>query len=921
MKKYMITGLLCLSIIFCIDSYAVETKIGAGSAVGNVVAGLDLLDLDEPLHEGKRQKLRNGMESSLGSSGEEGVEPLDISAESEDVFIKTYDAVNYVKSEGPAETDGYDSKGINIVKYYTMKDSLSGSSLLMSYYITKDATNKIEIVDEQFTNGYKLVSWFTSNDSWLPSNDEDFGLVGDHHNGLYSGTGAEKLIIENDKTLHLIYELEPVQRSVTVKKFIRNRLGEERVETAEINTEFTDSYNAELTGCKLLSAKLYEEPVDVQSWEQLAETGLDIGFVDDDNIRLTDSARALYLLYQEADYEPLHLYANELSYRYSLSDLTGHNLFKIYNYVPSALEGRAFSPECNGHKCSDSSCDKLHYCTKEFKYLEVGSNFIKEHFVDNYNYDINTSFIRDFKQLDSGEKKEFVSWKGGYTDSLEPDAEFTIYRQKSRDKVTLYPNLNNNLTSELYKIGLDVNNDSSYKPLNHREAQSTYTEEQFTNTFSTHFEPAYDRVTEVKWVWELISPYDRETARDSYKMDYAVGHAPSDANSYYSREGNVITHYFLGSENSGLEEVSEPLQEIIEGEGAVYGTVRNKDLKFYPYVAMKYMSKDRTVSDVYVLSENASTVATYDNSNCVAVKIPVKGKGLQFMDKSLMRSEKADTVEVDNSAETEIEESAEIKETAKNDDNLGETVYDMSEFEPAKNDIWDIVGNNAVVEDVVDFSKLLKVRPKANVIDITMIALPLSSVNNQEEADKQGVDMDYDASIDRKVNADLYKKHINYDFAEFILSDLNHIKYYKVCLDNDKVLAVDDLGLTKSLSDAYSELKFVYDSLGAVSYIKSCNMHLYKIVTDTSGFMAILKDDVELVKSNKLEDILANDEVLELDNNTKVITNLFNALERSDLTLDREGNTWYYEAFNGLNVLVFDALVVDTDGGTEKWET
>lgn len=845
MKKYIILICVMMSFAFLMPftSYGDELDL----------VDFGLFDLEKPLYDREREERLQGSNTA------------------ENLFCRTYDSVNYNKSEGPAETNGYDDKGVSIVKYYTVKDDVSGLRLLMSYYITKNASNKIDIVDEQYYNGYKLADWFTSEDDWIPSDDECLDELYNHKNGLYSGQGAQKLVMEQGKVLHLVYELEPVEKHINIVKFIRNESGEERVEVSQYNSENSGSYNAEVTGCKLIYAKYSGEYVEVQSWEDVnSMANLDF---DDDMVSLSDEIGTLYLLYQESGYNNLHLYANELSYRYSLNELTNSNLFKVYNYVPSALEGRAFSPECNGHKCNDSSCDKLHYCTNEFKYLDVGANYVVEHLTDNYNYDINTSFIRDYKQIGESKVKEFVSWKGGYTSCIEPNAEFTLYRQKNRDKVTLYPMLNDVLSQELYKIGLDVKVDSSYKPLNKREAQSTYTEEQFVNTFTTHFEPAYDRVSEVKWVWELVSPYGRETARDSYKMQYAKGHSPDDANSYYSREGNVVTHYFLGSENSGLEGLSE--DENITG-------IKNKDLKFYPYFAMKYMATDKSVSDVYVLSENMSTIATYDNSSNVYIKHKPR-TDIRFINRELLDTIKSDDVitedtDVNTYVDAEIDTEIEV--------------------EP----VWNILNIEENSSKTECFDGLLDINKNAQVIDSDAIQVPLFSGNN--DMDNKIV---YDPSIDRQSNIDIYSKHINY--AKFEYKGLEHLRSYKVCLDNDMVSAVDDMGFTTSISDAYNSLRLIYNDLSDGRYVKSCNVYLYEIVTDTSGYLSVLKNGKELIKGNSLDTILTNQEVLELDNKTKVITNLFNGLERSDITLDRNGNKWYYEAFNGLNILVLDLLV------------
>ena len=272
----------------------------------------------------------------------------------------------------------------------------------------------------------------------------------------------------------------------------------------------------------------------------------------------------------------------------------------------------------------------------------------------------------------------------------------------------------------------------------------------------------------------------------------------------------MVTKYYVGTENVGLEEV-RGLENT--------KTEENKLLKFYPYVKMKYMDAAWQESDVYVTSENLSTVRSYN--------------------------------------------SVESKEMAR----------PKSIFKKAKffNMYVDSVQSDGVNEDLEElFEK---------------------------------------SAINYKVK----------DWDNFIQS-----KEYVVCLADDKVEAVDNTGFITKESDAVGYLKDKYN-INTESYdsglvMKQSQYTIYKINTNTDGDLWVTKNGEQVgikfgYKSDRREsdltEFLASSlELLEIENHTKVFTNLYNALDRNTESLDRNGEPWYFEAFNGLEVIVCDTTFI-----------
>jgi hypothetical protein len=85
----------------------------------------------------------------------------------------------------------------------------------------------------------------------------------------------------------------------------------------------------------------------------------------------------------------------------------------------------------------------------------------------------------------------------------------------------------------------------------------------------------------------------------------------------------------------------------------------------------------------------------------------------------------------------------------------------------------------------------------------------------------------------------------------------------------------------------------------------------YTIKSDTDGNVTVCKDGstlASIIKSEGLLGLLSNSEVAELDEKTKLITNYMDVIDRNK-GKDRDGNSWYNEAWDGISVVMTEQLI------------
>lgn len=824
--------------------------------------------------------------------------------EKQTITVNTFDILNYSDTDGPCEL--VDAVGdVNIVKYYQMTDNISGEVIPLSYYAVCDTVSLIKIIDEQKYNNFKLVDWFTSIDDWTPS-DKELNTVykyneikNMYNNGTLAGTGEMELNLENlsDKTLHILYNYEPVKSVFNIVKLDTDY---NIIDSITLNKRPDGGvYNSDLLGYSLnyyiLSANdkvsnINESVIDsLGEKREVVDNNLNI------NLSLSLDAKTLYLVYDKIEKNTLMLYGNELAYPYSLSDLVGKsNLLSVYDYVPSAYEGKAYIPECFGHICEEEGCEVVHKCFSHdygSKRLSVLNNTWTVSVDDTYNYNALTNNIKDYKVKNKLSVTGITDFYGGNGDDYQiiPDAEFVFYRQPDIDKITLYPNKNNNVEvyNALLSIGLDVERDSSYRPLKSRAAQDTFTEESFYNTLSTHWTDGESRDTSLSWIWKIWCDYASEESTGDYNTHYEIGHSPDDLNSYYSYTNNLQTNYYIGKFSQSNEQI-EDVREIGGEDLGYIWSFAGSNLSFYPYFRMIYKDLNNKELDVYVTSENESSIRLFNSEQINKISINKNmfkdslGLDCLFLNELYKRVE-GEIIEVED---LETEPVDLVKD--------GEVVGEFIESESLVEDNGEIV-SESLEEEIVDTEKVTNLENKNYFKLLNNLYFNLD------------INIEYYEDINSKIKDNYCLSNI-LESSHLYDSQIKII-LYRPCIEDDKIDALTSYSFKKTESEVLEELsvnKENYDTLYLNQERNNSinNLTQYNIISDIYGYFIIMKDGNEICKANNLDDLLSNKIVKLLDDNTKIITNLWNVLEHGENTSDRKGEPWYYEAFDGITVYV-----------------
>lgn len=148
------------------------------------------------------------------------------------------------------------------------------------------------------------------------------------------------------------------------------------------------------------------------------------------------------------------------------------------------------------------------------------------------------------------------------------------------------------------------------------------------------------------------------------------------------------------------------------------------------------------------------------------------------------------------------------------------------------------------------------------------------------------------------------------DELENMHSNIINVIYYNIGMTEEQQALLYD-GKIDSLDDINNDIKnnitsIIDDELLDVNSIKviSSNQNVYTISIDWDGFIIVQNNNDILVKSKSLDDILLNEEVNLLESKTNIITSLYHNLERNSDSKDINGESWYYEAFDGVDIVV-----------------
>lgn len=607
----------------------------------------------------------------------------------------------------------------------------------------------------------------------------------------------------------------------------------------------------------------------IETWEQVEGSG-----GTEETITIDEETKTVYILYDKKDTDTgakqLTLHENELSYTYSLKDLTSDgSLASIYDTVKSATQAGASRPSCGGHSCGKDNCSGNHKCNTDSKTLSDNLYIVSVRNAFDYG---TTGFIKDFVANESTLKVQGVAtWEGGTGASykIEPNADFLLYRNKGKDLVTLYPSKNERLLGDLNGFGIT---NVGYTPAGTRvekESISKY----FTDTFRTDFIYAEDRDTSLIWNWVRSGSYGSHADYGTYNTETALGHSPAEANSLYSKESNVKENYFLGKANSAIDSPQAwyglGMENFTENKA---NSIASADLKFYPYFKMLYRSKgnNETVQEVAVTSENLSTMKVYNT-----VIMGVKKNKLPNVD---LTSTQWST----HARSMKFLQNKGIKD--KQSILTGGAILNFSTGTAGSTELGVRLYLSCLPDGLVG-----AVQQEGFTTSETQARQIAENYKNQVKSVLEGYGL------------------VQYAKAGFTAERKDLLKNGKLLEAGKKVELGNRLFTTSTDAKYYlrqngeSTNRANFDVLGVNEEI-----HIYTVKSDWDGFMWVEKDNTAITEKTKdLNALLSNAEVEVLNKNTKVVSNFYNCLDREG-GKDRAGQAWYNEAFDGVSVLVSD---------------
>lgn len=558
--------------------------------------------------------------------------------------------------------------------------------------------------------------------------------------------------------------------------------------------------------------------------------------------------------------EKVILHEDELAYPYSLEDIGLKDLWETF-------PDKSYSGS-NRHSGSDDDDDW--YCS----WHRVLND-------DSYNLNVRnafdystTNFIGSagiFAGIEGGkvntsDSEKSASLSGFDTQHLVPNWKFSLYRDKVKDKVTLYPNKNSSqITSNMSLIGVDS---TSYIPSNRVAKEGSGN---FKDKFSINY--IYDNSDRtLSW---------RSAGCGSHGDSGSYSGTPNmglDAfNNSYSVANNVITKYYLGKENKGTVQ-PDSTNSAFSMFGKTYKIncnvfQKNGVIKFYPMIKMTYQTQNGGEQGVYVTSTNESQVLGSTrvesgfyrslngkpNLNLDSTQWSTHGKTQSFLSGEGIADKNS---VLPGGALYSLDADAEGRETW-----LGIKC-------------WQTVVEDSQLDSLIE-KEGVKSRSQAD-----------ADWNNFKSTSKNVLEhyqiVQYAAPGIHKSLADFNKAK-----GKALVSGAGQVnKFGGNTLDRSGkyYLKVDGSGADRSDLDILTEQEQVI---------------VYKVLSDVMGNVFVLKDGMEIGRISKTQgaaQLLEIPEIKELDDKTKIISNYISGIDRNQGS-DRDNQTWYNEAFDGVSVV------------------
>lgn len=764
----------------------------------------------------------------------------------------TFDELNYSSSStdgyrpGPSEdksTDGGTEAKNRIIKYYANK--LSNEYIYTENHTRENTVSQVTLENEE---GYKVDSWFTSNEFRKPSSHTDsYDDCKSSIPNKQTGTSTGSVQLEKEDTLYLrlvkqpevtkIYESGGVTDKVVVDNNPRFENGSLIVTTPDEGYDYVEGVES-------------PENADPDSWQDVPAGNS----TTDTRIPVKDTTKEIFIHYKKPDTDAnMILHENELSHQFGLSDANNGVLVQgVVNY----------SSVSSGESCDEDVGDDDDYeaCGSDYEWVDSEA----WHFSLSNHKVYDPKFVWDWRQTGA------TSWgaddlgeSGGdrKTGSNEPDGRMILQRSFS-DRPVLYPNMNQNTESTLINMGLNA---PAYIPKADRYGNKPEQPSRvsWTGTFETD------------WVFDSNSP--------QATFEPSCGHGGSDTDTHntsnnkseldgaYSKPNNTTIYGLWGKENKGDRALTDTAQQNIWKLSTLNfkgfkNHIKEQAFTFYPYYKMKFISQlDGAEQDAYLTAENLSTLLS-----------------LQRVDTSIFRPNGATTLELTSSQWSTHAKAHNLLDAAgvENKNSLlpAGAVYDLRTAGNGVKASQSWIGYrvfNSYVMDKNVLADATNVKTKQEAVDaVNAFKNDTKNVLSNYEVvmvGQEGINPDDNNGEFYRGSEVITGKDGSYHLGQEFIRDSKY-----------------DLQTTGSASgnssdiDVLEELEETYD---------------WVLTSDADGNVVITRNGTELERLQKNQKNLTNAEVKEFDSRTNIVTNFLSAIDRN-MGSDRNGRTWYNEGFS-----------------------
>ena len=784
-------------------------------------------------------------------------------------------------SEGPDYVPVNKDHTFNIVKFYAEKQP-DGTYKYKENHTRELAIHTVDINDEP---GYKVDNYYTSDKFEKPTNptdDYDVWKTNKAPKKTLEGTKAEKIQVkatDPDTTLYIRLVSTPM---LTIVKYFPN--GSKTVE----EIPWQPTYDSSEPGY------VYEQ--DKQSPDKpdpIPDTFESTSGTPGSNpiIPVNPSTKIVYIKYGlPPDDSKITLHQNELAHTFTMEDI--NTLVKLTHTFESRAGSGSDEHYCGG--CiSDSDGDWCpgHPCSWTRKIDDADYSYVIKNQMD-YG---STTFVGSqgaFASVETGTVDDSGSLGigGGSTNGLEPNLKFSIYRDKAKDNVTLYPNKNNSVKGELAQIYITA---EGYTPQTHRVQDNGETQ------WNSNFKVNYVYTTEDNTLsWTSACSYD-STCHDS---DSWNGAAPGlDAiNSPFSSDGNVLTKAYLGQPGTG-DKVTNLTEASFEMLGMVFRdnlkfTPKSGDttkfandgkfFEFYPYTEMEYQTvTDLTNKLAYIVSTNLSKVR---NNTSMEVGVYKKSTGYGINLTSEQWSTHARTIQ--GLRDNEVQEALLNKSLIP-----GGAVVKLNTSNSSG-------GSDGTAETWVGFRSYEMSIPD----DLKVTLSATDGVKTTSEAKAAGETFFNDMKenlnnyhVEKWIKTGITTRDNDLDHSTKV-SGINNIDGGPVTSFGGNQLSTDKKYYLKqnATDSTLSKFDTIQDKF---------EQHVYRVYSDVHGKVVVTKDGTEIASANvkagkDISSLLGNADVKRIDDRVKFVTNFVQSLDFEG-GKDREYIPWYYEAHDGIEVV------------------